>query len=206
VDALGPSPGGVRSSLADEAARWCAAHDEPGHPRRGLHAERIAPTTPWVWLTPEGGPDGLAGHLACIRMRQDCVREVVEARRIDLTRTARPGDRPRGRYLLVVPEVSLDDGGAQTATDGFFDESEIPPRGCWVAHVAQGEAALRSGWTRSGGGHTDVLVAWIPEVLMPVVERGMAQSIGEPFAWSGGPGEGRAALTAATALLAPQSP
>ncbi|BDD04762.1 hypothetical protein [Aureibacter tunicatorum] len=80
----------------------------------------------------------------------------------------------RGKYLLYYPSFSLMDGGSEAASDGFFTYAHEPPSGLWVHFTID-----RIKFTDL----TSVLVSWIPEELVELVELAMSVDASYCLEW-----------------------
>ena len=127
-----------------EAVTWCVPRADLKDPAGSLR--RLPDPVQYV------------GHLNAYPER--VVEALVDSRRQALRGTPEriPG-LAGGRLLAYLPDEELSDGAAEEETRGFFDVNNAPPRDTWIRH------AMLNG--------KRVLVAYVPAVFLPSVERGI---------------------------------
>jgi len=138
-------------------------------------------------------------YLDNIPWRQEMVDNVV-SRRAPLVDTAsalnahREPDAEAGRLLAFTPDHTLSDGAAAVETGWLLDDYDAPPWDTWVIYVAADTpGGYDPTWRRrylSGEISVDpkifadnYLIAWIPNDLVPLVQKGMEVTIATPLKW-----------------------
>lgn len=86
-----------------------------------------------------------------------------------------PSRLPPGKLLLYDPDLNLFCGGAENATEGFFDTDNIAPWDFWVAYVIEREPKE---------GFDSYLVSWIPGSLVQIAEIGIQANPEGCIAWA----------------------
>ena len=81
-----------------------------------------------------------------------------------------------GRILFIDTFSTTYDEVAKSASDGFFDESDIPPWDTWVDYVLIDSK-------ENYKNPTGILIAWIPETSLEPAEKGLELCIGESLMW-----------------------
>lgn len=71
-----------------------------------------------------------------------------------------------GRLLAYFPDANLCDGVAESVSQGFFDENNIPPRDTWV-WMAEEQPNITDDITGS------FLIAWVPPAFMELANAGI---------------------------------
>jgi hypothetical protein len=166
-------------ALLEDTKVWChlALRASPAGGTLRTGALRL---TPWR----DALPDMTASeYLAVMRERARQIGELVLRRRELLLQAAvgeaREGhDSEDGRFLLWTPGDSLLDGAAQEASGGVLDELDGPPWDTWIGCFQPEDGVLMRCWTEALGVSTEAIVAWIPDALVPAVERGIRQCLG----------------------------
>jgi hypothetical protein len=69
-------------------------------------------------------------------------------------------DLAGGRLLIHIPDENLSDGAAHGATDGFFDNNNVPAWDTWVAYFYESSGL-------------NYLVSWVPPELIDLVGKGI---------------------------------
>lgn len=133
-------------SLAD-AASWSTPRADPSRPATCLRDRGLEPARLL--------PDRFATVAAVIAGRFG---------------PAAPRDRvPKpvrgGRLVVYYPDADLADGAAEEETAGYFDAFNTPPWDTWVGYFQED----RGGDDPYG----NYLLAWVPPVFVPAVERGI---------------------------------
>ncbi len=135
---------------------WSMRHANPSDPRGSLRPARLAPhpLADSRWAAVEG---------------------VIAARRSELARTTDVTlDGIAGRLLLYFPDARGSKGAAEQASKGLLDVHDAPPCGCWAGYFEQaGREPERARY----------LLAWIPQVFVPLAERGVARCPDGSLAW-----------------------
>ena len=99
-----------------------------------------------------------SGSLAAARSESErqAIVHLVAGKRAGLVGAVAPtADLQGGRLLAYAPDENLADGAARFASQGFFDDDNVPPWDTWVA-FSQG-----------------ILVSWVPKQLLALVQRGL---------------------------------
>lgn len=144
--------------LVNEAATWCM-------PR--LDATRLAT----CWRSETTRPRHFESSRAAT------VAGLILDRRNRLGQVLTPKAGP-GRFLVYFPDANLSDGAAAVETRGLFDVYNEPPWDCWIAWCSRPEA--------SDGSYREFLVAWMPDVVVPIVQRGIDVNPEECIQWLAG--------------------
>ncbi len=76
--------------------------------------------------------------------------------------------------MIYFPDADLSDGAAAAQSRDFFDVYNAPPWGTWVGYFEEG---------RSDPTDSSYLVAWVPEVLVPLADAGIKVNPEECIAW-----------------------
>jgi hypothetical protein len=152
----------------DEAACWCLERARVEDPRGSLRQL----------------PDPLAAVGPLHARPEAVVGELVRSRAASVGRIDPLGGRANdGRILVYLPNVDLQDGAAEVATRGFFDVHNTPGWDTWIAlfeDPAAGSAQERL-----------CLLAFIPTVLVPLVDHGVDVNPEECIVWLDGEREQR---------------
>src|SRR5687768_7246799 len=80
-----------------------------------------------------------------------------------------------GRLLVYDPAFNLRCGGAEVATEGFFDTDNIPPWDLWIGYVVERELK----WC-----FDSYLVSWVPNSLVALAEKGIQANPEGCIAWA----------------------
>jgi hypothetical protein len=137
--------------------RWCDGRADPAQPARSL---RDLELVPW-WF---------AGSPAAV------VESFFSSRRYPrVVASASSASPPRGRLLACLPHRQLVDGAPEAQSSGFFDVNNTPPWECWVAY----ETPTDGSW--------DLLLAWVPELLVPFADAGVQVCCDESLEWIDAP-------------------
>jgi hypothetical protein len=72
-----------------------------------------------------------------------------------------------GRIAAFAPDESLHDGAACGASDGYFDDDNVPGWDAWICYVMSQSTAHVVDWPVS---HSSYLLSWVPTWLIPLVE------------------------------------
>lgn len=82
-----------------------------------------------------------------------------------------------GRLLVFFPDEDLNDGAAELASEGFFDDHNTPPWDTWVGFFSD----LHEG--PAGPQERSYLLAYVPKVLVPHAQRGLDVNPEECIQW-----------------------
>ena len=155
------------TEVAIQTAAWCE--------RRLLSNSNPASALRSVELTPEDiimSEASIAGvpqrELNVRRSRLVCR---LVGRREQLSLTIPVQRSLRGRVLGFELDASFVDGVAAAETNGFFDDNDLPPWDTWIAFRAV------DGWS------SPVLLSWVPDELVPLVDRGIVVHMCDAFRW-----------------------
>jgi hypothetical protein len=145
--------------------------------------QRVAETIAWCQprIVPSSPRDCL--RTAAFRGRplegsfRDCVLSVARARQQDLgpIRLEPARSLAGGRLLVYFPDADLCDGGAEIASQGFFDVYNTPPSGTWVAFVMEPDNANIS--------YAQYLIAWIPPAFLELAAAGVLANPEQCIRW-----------------------
>lgn len=91
--------------------------------------------------------------------------ETLVARRRALSPRAVAG--ADGRLLSFIVEGCFSDRVAETETEGFFDENDLPPWDTWVAFIRE----------------SGTLVSWAPPSFVATVEKAIRTHLVDAYAW-----------------------
>jgi hypothetical protein len=189
----------VRRRLA-EAIAWCAARAGTGEPGDVLWAPALRPPgigerPPWAAMPAASRPPWLRDFP--VHERTGIVEELARARAEALDASGRAPmasaeDLAGGRLVLVEPDSSVDDGASEHVSRGFFDVGDMPAWDTWVCYVLDpGRAAATERWRAAGAGPSageigfgDYLVAWVPPVLVDLVDKGIDYNPVECITWA----------------------
>jgi hypothetical protein len=169
-----------------EAIAWCARRADPADPagslwtpdlRPDLIDARTGPIARRAPREPYGAPWepyhvlGLSGCESADRPA--AVEALVLARAQQLSpageRVPYPGaGLAGGRLVVYFPDANLFDGSAEQASNGFFDQDNMPPWDTWVCYV---DVAGTAGVDRS---YDSYLVSWVPPALLELVDDAIA--------------------------------
>lgn len=75
-----------------------------------------------------------------------------------------------GRLLAFFPDESLACGVANSETQGFFTDDNVPPWDTWMVYLQE-------------GGQTNYLVSWVPRSLVEMVDGGVRDIPEECVGW-----------------------
>ncbi len=151
-----------------ETAHWCArSKDEPKDLAARFRSDSLRPpdiTMAGAYLRGLNADD-------VRRRRVQVVEELVLRRRalLALPRHAEPSDA--GRVLTFELDSSFFDRIAASETQGFLDDTDLPPWDTWLAYedvdVSKGA----------------VLLSWVPPELIDIAQRGIAVHMCDAYAW-----------------------
>jgi hypothetical protein len=128
--------------------------------KRGMNLHRQADLGSIVYLDSQLRTPALRPQLSMLEARTDhdkeeLVRSVI-VRRSELMRVREQSNGVNtGKLLLYTPDETLSDGAARVASEGFFDDDNLPPWDTWVAF--------------SRG----ILLSWVPPQLIPLAQVGI---------------------------------
>lgn len=177
----------------EEAIAWYLYKAPIANPESDLRTDALAPSedltrpTEKVWAdfdfprpwTDEMRREYNRALAQAIQMRQTIVDEVARKRRAAL-RDVPPVDFTQidalvddGRLLIYFPDENLCDGAAPAASDGFFDENNIPPWDTWLMYVIE-----KGRWGKN------YLIAWVPPELLELATAGVDVNPEECILWA----------------------
>ena len=84
-----------------------------------------------------------------------------------------------GRLLAYYPDAQLSDGVPGLETMGFFDGENAPPWDTWIALLRHDVASTLT----DGNGYEEFLVAWVPNELVELADRGISADTVDSIAW-----------------------
>jgi hypothetical protein len=177
-----------------ETIGWCASQDWIANPAEGLRSPQLR--------LPEITDDGRAifearlpreetarllaiEHAETLRQWQQHVEQLAMKRAALLhtqdTSFLQPLQlRPSGRLLAFDPQGTLSDGAATAATQGFFDDDNVPPWDTWIWYVINDLVSNLPWWQ----GCDSYLLSWVPNALVAVVEVGIDSNPEECIRWA----------------------
>lgn len=149
--ATGTALGNLRRVLLETAA-WCRPRANPLQARACLRTETLRPyafnnsrhETLYDVVGARHGRLEAAGTISTLRGREDELVDVTEIGIDDALRIFR-----EGRLLVWHRDDTIDDGAGELETDGYLDESDMPPWDTWSAYV---DSEACSGY----------LLSWVP--------------------------------------------
>lgn len=101
--------------------------------------------------------------------------EDVVVRRLALAGSTAPSSSNGGRVLASWGcNYSLWSGEAQTVSERFFDDLDLPPWDLWLAYEIPPGRQLYAG---------HALLAWVPDVLIEIAQRGIESAPGDCISW-----------------------
>lgn len=86
---------------------------------------------------------------------------------------------PMGRLLAFDPHGSLSDGAANVATDGFFDDDNVPPWDLWLTSIELEVGASNDVWRPFRA----YVICWIPMEVVGVAQLGIDVNPEECILW-----------------------
>lgn len=156
--------------LGEARAWWTMERRSP--PWRAIV---LQPRAPLVVMSPATPPYREPGQSA-EEHRERLVDDVVRRRASFLH--ARAPTWNGGRLLASWGcNYSLWSGEAQAASNGFFDDLDLPPWDLWLGYE------VPSGKQPYGGA---ALLAWVPDELVDLAQRGIDSAPGDCVAWLDG--------------------
>jgi hypothetical protein len=84
---------------------------------------------------------------------------------------------PAGRLLLFDPIASLSGGGTEAASEGFFDDANIPPWDTWVYYLKDDTVA-------GDALFSTVLLSWVPDPFVRVADKGIRANPEGCLSWA----------------------
>jgi len=155
-----------------ETRVWCASQDWSANPAEGLRTalfrpseqagvEQTFPDYSEFWGKTPQQRQQIVEHLALKRVA------VLQEQSIPLLPLAKP--LIGGRLLAFTPDGTLSDGAAKLATQGFFDDDNIPAWDTWIWYVTNDRVSNLEWWR----GCDSYLLSWVPDSLVEVVAAGI---------------------------------
>ena len=164
---------GFRQRLG-ETMRWCSQRP------RGTRA--IAEQFRSPALQPELRADGDLEHWKTAEQRNEVVETLVRERaRLLASETGVTDVESTGRIVAYAPDQSLDDGVACLASQGYFDDSNVPGWDAWICYVMQPSTAQVRTWIVP---YPSYLLSWVPTWLVPDVENAIEANPEGCLAWA----------------------
>lgn len=125
---------------------------------------------------------------AVCNARRDIVADIITARRSLHKKYGPAGSsRPPGRQNLVVRFPSMCDLDAQSfvASNGFFDEEDLPPSGTWALLFDRTDEVGFSSYAFEFGGDISAfcLLAYAPDPLKNIISRGIRENLVGSVVW-----------------------
>jgi hypothetical protein len=145
-----------------ETIRWCSQRQ-----RGSVIAERFRSPA----LQPALRADGELDHWKTAEQRNEVVETLIR-RRAWLLASANGAVEVEsaGRIVTFAPEESLHDGAACLASQGYFDDANVPGWDAWICYVMPPTTAQEISWPVS---YSSYLLGWVPEEVVPLVEHGI---------------------------------
>jgi hypothetical protein len=149
-----------------ETIAWCTVSGSLSDPKASLRTCK-----PKDLISPEDQVDDV-----CIS-RSFCLRE---SRQSALPAVTGLGG---GRLIAYFPSFNLDDGVAETESQGFFDVNNIPPYDTWVWMV---QCVSREEYAdhRTSEMETNYLVAWVPPDFIELADAGIRANPESCIRWT----------------------
>lgn len=166
----------------EETIVWCASQDWSTNPAQGLRTALFRPSE-----------YQLKGHYDDVfltytpQQRQLLVEQIADTRatlleKRGIARVSFADLLNSGRFLAFTPDGTLQDGAANLATYGFFDDDNIPAWDTWLWYVTNDFVSKPEHWC---GGVTDsYLLSWVPDSLVEVVASGIWVNPEECIRWA----------------------
>jgi hypothetical protein len=148
--------------LVAETSAWCTHQADANDPANSLRT-----------LRPRPGP---------LMSRESQVCSVTWERRGQLREIGLGGQEPAkdlcgGRLLAFDADGTLSDGVANSESNGFFDDDNVPPYDTWVWFVYDEAYRRRMAGTETADrlpAFETYLVAWVPPVFVELADYGIA--------------------------------
>lgn len=153
------------------AAAWFAT----AHRTAPWRSEELRPREPLVAdeKLPNAAP--YRAQEESVEDRRARIVEDVVLRRFALVGQAARSSSNGGRVLASWGcEYSLWSGEAQAVSERFFDDLDLPPWDLWLAYEIPSGRHLYAG---------HALLAWVPNVLIEIAQRGIESAPGDCIAW-----------------------
>lgn len=143
-----------------ETVTWLAAHESNASPQTRFRSDELRPSIDDIDLF----ENGFWNHSKYIA-------EVVRKRSVllDATKLVSINGLPTGRVLLTMYEITNHNRATEFATDGFFDWADNPPWDLWIGEL------------------DDLLVCWIPESFVGLVDLADSVECMSMFSWADNP-------------------
>ena len=79
-----------------------------------------------------------------------------------------------GRLLVWYRDLTIDDGVGESCTNGYLDESDMPPWDTWITYVCAGDD------TEAAAGY---LVSWVPPQFIGPVQQAIESNAYDALFW-----------------------
>jgi hypothetical protein len=161
-----------------EAALWATTHGDVRDPCRSLRSAALAPyrfnesrhdsvhDVAWsrhARLEAEGRVRRIGGQTD----------EIVDLEVLGLAEALHAS--ATGRLLVWERDTTIDDGAGEAETQGYLDDSDMPPWDTWVAYVDCPEPAAPP--------HCPYLVSWVSPVFVDAVDRAVRVNAYDALYW-----------------------
>ena len=133
-----------------EAVAWCCNHASASYPKHSLRYDSLCPGT--LSATRADAVLTVLGYRG-VWLQQQNIKPVIEDRELR-----------QGRLLCYFPDADLTDGAAEVASDGFFDNHNVPPWDTWVGLY---QSDLRDVSLKV------YLISYVPEMFLQQAARGV---------------------------------
>ena len=104
---------------------------------------------------------------------EETINRLIEKRVALLASQSYSQEINKGQVLLFDPGQSLFDGAAEAATNGFFDDNNVPPWDTWICYVRDEEAR-----------YGNYLLSWVPSHLVDLAEDGIQVNPEQCICWA----------------------
>jgi hypothetical protein len=157
--------------LVAETSTWCARDADANDPAKSLRTLRPSPYT--------------------LASRESQVSSVAWERRDRLREIGLGGQEPAkdlcgGRLLAFDADGTLSDGVANSESNGFFDDDNVPPYDTWLWFVYDEAYRRRMAGTETSErlpAFETYLVAWVPPIFVELADHGIAINPEECIMW-----------------------
>ncbi len=147
-----------------ETIAWCESRVDITKPETCFRSKELQPTIQIVWAQNHIQKNTIFERVA--NFRRAILFNSLNNRNVETT------DLSLGRILVFEVDISLVDGAACTATNGFFDDDNTPPWDTWFAYLVPEIPASR-----------DMLLSWIPNEFVPIIDYGIYVNPEECIYW-----------------------
>src|SRR5258708_4477914 len=166
-----------------ETRAWCASQDWSANPEEGLRTALFRPSE--QACVEQTFPDYSEFWKKTPQQRQQIVEQLalkrvalLQEQSIPLLPLAKP--LIGGRLLAFTPDGTLSDGAANLATQGFFDDDNIPAWDTWIWYVTNDRVSNLEWWR----GCDSYLLSWVSDSLVEVVAAGIDVNPEECLCWA----------------------